>query len=231
MLFSRAPAPSLKGYSLHCIIFRTATDPACGSGSLLIRALAEVPFEISGYGQEKESSTAGLAKMNAVLHNKATIKIMAGNTFSDPQFIKNEDASELERFDYIVANPPFSLKNWSDGLKEFGRFSGYGDRPPEKNGDYAWLMHILKTTTLIHSFLLIKNSSFCTKFPKFMCASLRKNISLFLVYYKHFIKSTVFCRISVFLLVEIDARIGPLPCNTNWIIPPTSAAAMPGQTR
>ena len=83
----------------------------------------------------------------------------------------------------------------------------------------------------IHSFLLIKNSSFCTKFPKFMCASLRKNISLFLVYYKHFIKSTVFCRISVFLLVEIDARIGPLPCNTNWIIPPTSAAAMPGQTR
>lgn len=123
----------------------TVCDPACGSGSLLIRALEEDPFEISGYGQEKDSSTAGLAKMNAVLHNKATIKIMAGNTFSDPQFKKAEDASELERFDYIVANPPFSLKNWADGLKEFGRFSGYGDRPPEKNGDYAWLMHILKT--------------------------------------------------------------------------------------
>ena len=123
----------------------TVCDPACGSGSLLIRALEEAPFEISGYGQEKDSSTAGLAKMNAVLHNKATIKIMAGNTFSDPQFKKAEDASELERFDYIVANTPFSLKNWADGLKEFGRFSGYGDRPPEKNGDYAWLMHILKT--------------------------------------------------------------------------------------
>lgn len=123
----------------------TVCDPACGSGSLLIRALAEVPFEISGYGQEKEGSTAGLAKMNAVLHNKATIKIMAGNTFSDPQFIRADNPSELERFDYIVANPPFSLKNWSDGLREFGRFTGYGDRPPEKNGDYAWLMHILKT--------------------------------------------------------------------------------------
>lgn len=123
----------------------TVCDPACGSGSLLIRALEEAPFEISGYGQEKDSSTAGLAKMNAVLHNKATIKIIAGNTFSDPQFKKAEDASELERFDYIVANHPFSLKNWADGLKEFGRFSGYGDRPPEKNGDYAWLMHILKT--------------------------------------------------------------------------------------
>lgn len=133
-----------EGFSF-CIKISRNIDPACGSGSLLIRALAEVPFEISGYGQEKESSTAGLAKMNAVLHNKATIKIMAGNTFSDPQFIKNEDSSELERFDYIVANPPFSLKNWSDGLKEYGRFSGYGDRPPEKNGDYAWLMHILKT--------------------------------------------------------------------------------------
>lgn len=123
----------------------TVCDPACGSGSLLIRAVAEAPFEISGYGQEKEGSTAGLAKMNAVLHNKATIKIMPGNTFSDPQFIKADDPSELERFDYIVANPPFSLKNWSDGLKEFGRFTGYGDRPPEKNGDYAWLLHILKT--------------------------------------------------------------------------------------
>lgn len=123
----------------------TICDPACGSGSLLIRALSEAPFEISGYGQEKEGSTAGLAKMNAVLHNKATIKIVAGNTFSDPQFTKADDTSELERFDYIVANPPFSLKNWSDGLKEFGRFTGYGDRPPEKNGDYAWLMHILKT--------------------------------------------------------------------------------------
>ena len=123
----------------------TVCDPACGSGSLLIRALAEAPFEISGYGQEKDGSTAGLAKMNAVLHNKATIKIMAGNTFSEPQFLKADDSSELERFDYIVANPPFSLKNWSAGLKDYGRFNGYGEMPPEKNGDYAWLLHILKT--------------------------------------------------------------------------------------
>lgn len=122
----------------------TICDPACGSGSLLIRALSEDPFEISGYGQEKEVATAGLAKMNAVLHNKATV-IRAGNTFSEPHFTRIDDASELERFDYIVANPPFSLKNWSDGLREYGRFTGYGDRPPEKNGDYAWLMHILKT--------------------------------------------------------------------------------------
>lgn len=120
-------------------------DPACGSGSLLIRALAEAPFDISGYGQEKEGSTAGLAKMNAVLHNKSWITIKAGNTFSDPQFFRDDAPDELKRFDYIVANPPFSLKNWSDGVKEYGRFAGYGDRPPEKNGDYAWLLHIFKT--------------------------------------------------------------------------------------
>ena len=123
----------------------TIYDPACGSGSLLIRALNEAPIDLSGYGQEKDTTTAGLAIMNAVLHNKvATIK--AGNTFSDPQYFENgSDETVLRRFDYIVANPPFSIKNWMDGVKEYGRFDGYGERPPEKNGDYAWLMHILKS--------------------------------------------------------------------------------------
>lgn len=121
-------------------------DPACGSGSLLIRAIDAAPIPIMGYGQEKESTTAGLAKMNAVLHRKAEITIKSGNTFSNPQYLDKSDNSILERFDYIVANPPFSMKNWRDGIagKEYGRFEGYGDMPPEKNGDYAWLMHILK---------------------------------------------------------------------------------------
>lgn len=125
----------------------TVCDPACGSGSLLIRAVDAAPFPILGCGQEKESTTAGLAKMNAVLHRKAEITIKSGNTFSNPQYLDKKDSSVLERFDYIVANPPFSMKNWTDGIagKEYGRFEGYGDTPPEKNGDYAWLMHILKT--------------------------------------------------------------------------------------
>lgn len=119
-------------------------DPACGSGSLLIRAAAEAPFDIDACGQEKDSSTAGLAKMNAVLHNKSWITVRSGNTFSQPRFLDDKDPNELRRFDYIVANPPFSMKNWTDGVQEYGRFDGYGDRPPEKNGDYAWLLHILK---------------------------------------------------------------------------------------
>lgn len=120
----------------------TIYDPACGSGSLLIRAADEAPFEIAIYGQEKETTTAGLAKMNLVLHNKASGEIKSGNTFSNPQYLDN---GALKRFDFVVANPPFSLKNWTDGLQEFGRFDGYDDRPPEKNGDYAWLLHILKS--------------------------------------------------------------------------------------
>lgn len=124
----------------------TVYDPACGSGALLIRAADEAPFEIAIYGQEKEVTTAGLAKMNLVLHNKATGEIKAGNTFSAPQYFEpGSDNEVLKRFDFAVANPPFSLKNWTDGLKDYGRFDGYGDRPPEKNGDFAWLLHILKS--------------------------------------------------------------------------------------
>ena len=120
-------------------------DPACGSGSLLIRAADEAQIEVAPYGQEKDTTTAGLAKMNLVLHNKATGEIYAGNTFSDPHYVDEKDASVLKRFDFIVANPPFSLKNWTDGLKDYGRFTGYGDMPPEKNGDFAWLLHILNS--------------------------------------------------------------------------------------
>lgn len=127
-----------EGYSVY--------DPACGSGSLLIRAANEAPFEVSIWGQEKEVTTAGLAKMNLVLHNKAAGEIKAGNTFSSPKYFEEGSNDEvLKRFDFTVANPPFSLKNWTDGLKDYGRFSGYGDMPPEKNGDFAWLMHILKS--------------------------------------------------------------------------------------
>lgn len=127
-----------EGYSIY--------DPACGSGSLLIRAADEAPFEVSIWGQEKETTTAGLAKMNLVLHNKAAGEIKAANTFSDPQYFEEGSNDEvLKRFDFAVVNPPFSLKNWTDGLKEYGRFDGYGDRPPEKNGDFAWLLHILKS--------------------------------------------------------------------------------------
>jgi type I restriction enzyme M protein len=124
---------------------QTAYDPACGSGSLLIKVADEAPCRISIYGQEKETATAGLAKMNFVLHNRADGEIETDNTFAAPRYFDKKEPSELRRFDYVVANPPFSLKNWSNGIAghEYGRFADYDARPPEKNGDYAWLLHII----------------------------------------------------------------------------------------
>ncbi|OPY56602.1 MAG: putative type I restriction enzymeP M protein [Pelotomaculum sp. PtaU1.Bin035] len=124
----------------------TLYDPACGSGSLLIRAAEAAPVDVAIYGQEKEVTTAGLARMNLVLHNRATAEIKGGySTFSDPQYKNPNDDGALRQFDFAVVNPPFSDKNWTHGLKEYGRFDGYGDCPPQKNGDFAWLLHIIKS--------------------------------------------------------------------------------------
>lgn len=124
----------------------TLYDPACGSGSLLIRAAEAAPVDVTIYGQEKDVTTAGLARMNLVLHNRATAEIKGGySTFSNPQYMHPEDDGALRQFDFAVVNPPFSDKNWTHGLKEYGRFDGYGDRPPQKNGDFAWLLHIIKS--------------------------------------------------------------------------------------
>src|SRR5690554_2192016 len=123
----------------------TAYDPTCGSGSLLLKVANESGKDITLYGQEKETATANLAKMNMILHNSPTAEIVADNTLTRPAY-KEGDGS-LKRFDYVVANPPFSLKSWSNGVNEdndpYDRFAlGV---PPEKNGDYAFLLHILKS--------------------------------------------------------------------------------------
>ena len=123
----------------------TLYDPACGSGSLLIRAAEAAPRNISVFGQEKDITTAGLARMNLVLHNMETAEVRSGNTFSDPQYKNLDDAGALRQFDFAVVNPPFSDKNWTDGLKDYGRFDGYEERPPQKNGDFAWLLHVIKS--------------------------------------------------------------------------------------
>ena len=124
----------------------TLYDPACGSASLLIRAAEAAHVNVAIWGQEKDVTTAGLARMNLFLHNHSTHEVKGGySTFSDPQYKNQKDESVLRQFDFAVVNPPFSDKNWTHGLKEYGRFDGYGDRPPQKNGDFAWLMHIIKS--------------------------------------------------------------------------------------
>lgn len=125
----------------------TVYDPTCGSGSLLLKVALETDKNVQLFWQEMDNATAGLARMNMILHNNPTAIIERENTISTPLFI---DGSRLKTFDYVVANPPFSFKSWSSGVKDpdsYGRFDL--GTPPEKNGDYAFLLHIihsLKTT-------------------------------------------------------------------------------------
>lgn len=123
----------------------TIYDPTCGSGSLLLKIADEAKVPVTIYGQEKDVATAGLAKMNMILHNNPTARIEKGySTLSHPQFLNKN--GQLEQFSYSSSNPPFSLKNWSDGFTPssdvYERFLGYGT-PPDKNGDYAFLLHII----------------------------------------------------------------------------------------
>jgi type I restriction enzyme M protein len=126
---------------------QTIYDPTCGSGSLLLKAHDEAKHrtghDLALYGQEKDNATAALAKMNMILHDCATAEIWNANTLTSPHFkLAN---GQLKTHDYVVANPPFSDKAWGNGMNaandEFGRFP-YGV-PPKKNGDYAYLLHVL----------------------------------------------------------------------------------------
>ncbi|WQT52045.1 type I restriction-modification system subunit M [Helicobacter pylori] len=130
-------------------------DPTCGSGSLLLKASSLAGKKgLTIYGQEKDISTTALCKMNMILHHSADADIAKGgsSTLSNPLF--TTENGMLKTFDYVVANPPFSLKNWTDGLsidpksKQVinDRFNRFEDgTPPEKNGDFAFLLHIIKS--------------------------------------------------------------------------------------
>jgi type I restriction enzyme M protein len=123
----------------------TVYDPTCGSGSLLLKVADEAATPVTIYGQEKDSATSSLARMNMVLHNNATAEIVQGNTLTDPKF---KESGTLKTFDYVVANPPFSDKRWSTGLDPlhdpWDRFKPFGT-PPAKQGDYAYLLHIVRS--------------------------------------------------------------------------------------
>ncbi|MGE0874817.1 MAG: N-6 DNA methylase [Burkholderiales bacterium] len=123
----------------------TVYDPTCGSGSLLLKVGDEAGTAVTLYGQEKDAATSGLARMNMILHNNPGALIFQGNTLADPKFQEN---GTLKTFDYVVANPPFSDKRWSNGIDPlhdpYDRFQPFG-APPAKQGDYAYLLHIVRS--------------------------------------------------------------------------------------
>jgi type I restriction enzyme M protein len=133
---------------------QTIHDPTCGSGSLLLKAHDEAKsatgLDLALYGQEMDNATKALAKMNLILHDCPTGEIWQDNTLSAPHF-KDAKTGALKTFDFVVANPPFSTKAWTTGFDPandlYHRFD-FGV-PPPRNGDYAFLLHILaslKTT-------------------------------------------------------------------------------------
>ena len=120
-------------------------DPACGSGSLLIKVANEIDGDdYSLYGQEVNGGTWALARMNMFLHGKDVADIRWGDTLNDPKLISDED--KLMRFDVVVANPPFSLKKWGaedaadDSFERFKR-----GVPPKTKGDYAFISHMIES--------------------------------------------------------------------------------------
>ena len=142
------------GISKHnTVAATTAYDPTCGSGSLLLKVAAEAGRHITLEGQEKDSTTAGLARMNMILHDFPDAHIASGGegTLVMPRFRDHKDERQLRSYDYVVANPPFSDKAWSTGMT-LGE-SGEGDPfkrfswgvPPKKQGDYAYLLHIVRS--------------------------------------------------------------------------------------
>jgi type I restriction enzyme M protein len=119
-------------------------DPACGSGSLLIEAAKQVGSKnFALYGQEVNSGTRALARMNCFLHGLDGAQIAWGDTLNDPKMI---EADQLQRFDVVVANPPFSLDKWGAENAEndkYGRF--FRGVPPKSKGDYAFISHMIES--------------------------------------------------------------------------------------
>ena len=123
----------------------TVYDPTCGSGSLLLKVGDAAKANVTLYGQELDVSTAALAKMNLVMHGYPTVELFQGNALSDPKFMER---GNLKTFDYVVSNPPFSDKRWSNGIipqdDRWERFTPYGI-PPAKQGDYAYMLHVIRS--------------------------------------------------------------------------------------
>ena len=133
---------SLKGYSLHCIIFRTATDPCCGSGGMFVQSAKFIQAHsgnrnnISVYGQEANADTWKMAKMNMAIRGiEADFGLHQADTFSN-------DLHKTLKADFILANPPFNYHPWGqERLTEDVRWK-YGV-PPANNANYAWIQHMI----------------------------------------------------------------------------------------
>ena len=124
-------------------------DPACGSGSLLIRVAKEVPnHNFALFGQESNGSTWALCRMNMFLHGMDNARIEWCNTITSPRLVERDS---LMKFDVVVANPPFSLDKWGAEEAEHDRYRRFWRGiPPKSKGDYAFISHMVETALADH---------------------------------------------------------------------------------
>lgn len=125
----------------------TIADPACGSGGMLVETVTAVrqsggdPRTLRLHGQEINLTTSAIAKMNLYLHGLKEFRVVRGDTFREPKLLEGDG---LQKFDVVIANPPFSLQNWGADTwanDPYGRvICGV---PPAKNGDFAWIQHMV----------------------------------------------------------------------------------------
>lgn len=123
------------------------SDPACGSGGLLLLAGEEIEKQGSKnyalYGQESTGSTYQLSRMNMFLHGKDSARIEWGDTLNNPLLVENDS---LMHFDVVVANPPFSLKKWGAEHAESDKYNRFWRGvPPKDKGDFAFITHMVET--------------------------------------------------------------------------------------
>lgn len=124
-------------------------DPACGTGGMLLECVDHLKDHAADYrtlklyGQEKNLTSSSIARMNMFLHGIEDFQIVRGDTLRNPAFFA---ADGLQTFDCVIANPPFSLKDWGAenwANDPYGRnFAGV---PPKRNGDMAWVQHMIKS--------------------------------------------------------------------------------------
>lgn len=123
----------------------SAYDPTCGSGSLLLRVRAAAKHNVSLDGQDIDPANIELSYMNMVIHGCETPNILQGDTLNSPKHVVN---GKLQTYDYVVSNPKFSLHNWMLTAKdndEYGRWNPDMGVPPQQYGDFAFLLHCVKS--------------------------------------------------------------------------------------
>jgi type I restriction enzyme M protein len=119
-------------------------DPACGSGSLLIKVAKEIGTDnYALFGQESNGSTWALCRMNMFLHAMDNARIEWCNTISSPRLVEGD---KLMKFNVVVANPPFSLDKWGAEDADHDRYTRFWRGiPPKSKGDYAFITHMVET--------------------------------------------------------------------------------------